>query len=391
MRIWVLSVVVLLVGVLLGLSATSYELVSIDERFEIQVRAIPDIAARASDGTAVAVVVGERTHTFEMIPKGGEGTHTFVIRNEGNGALELQRHTVSCGLCVHTEFERGVVQPREEIAIEVELRARKPGQILSESLELRTNDPKQKHITLNLSAFVSEAARASVEGLTLDNISTGDEQSLRFEVLGYYSDKMRIIEHELTISNKREFFNLEFRELTPDEFEDQHRARAGYEVLVHVKKGLPVGPVRQNVRMVALCGENEEIEIEVPILGVVRGDLTFFGPDYITTRNTFVLGRTTRGKALSRTMFIRVTGPHREDVELTIDSIDPQGSLLATLAEPKGTSSGLRIYPLTISVDQDSQPINRFDTAQTKPGVVTIKTTHPTISKLRLNVHFAIE
>jgi hypothetical protein len=354
--------------------------------------AVPSRVETNEDGPSpIAVVVGPDAHEFEMIPKGGQASHTFVIRNDGDDVLELERHLVSCELCVHTEFQTGVVQPGEEIAIEVELRATKPQQVLVESLELKTNDPQKKHITLNLSAFVPEAVSASVKSLTVDTMSTA-QRSASFTVYGHYSDKLEIIEHEFTGTKNGEFFDIELRKLTSAELKDMRRVQAGYEVLVHIEKGLPIGRIHQNIRMVVRCDEEDDIEVVVPVYGVVKGEVSFLeGGDYVVSRNTLKLGRAKRGKGLRKTMHVRVAGPHRDDVVLTVGAVDPEGVLLATLGEAKVLSSGNRIYPLTLSVDKDAAPVNRFSTQQTKPGFVVIKTTHPAIDELKLKVTFAIE
>jgi len=393
MRIWIFAIVALVIGVLLGVSTTSYELAGIDERFEVRARSLDRIDTPETNGTPHAVVIGGETADLDLIPKNGIKSHIFKIRNDGDGVLQLQRHTVSCGLCVHTDFETGAVQPGEEIGVEVKLRARKPGPLLNESLELRTNDPQRSHITLNLSAFITEPARLDTEDLRIGVRSSDSEGTAVFHVHGFYSDDLEILKHEFTVAKNREFYEMEFRKMTPEEIKEVPRAKSGIEVTVRLKKGHPIGPLQQSIHLVARSGDQQEIELNLPIIGAITGDIYFLPmPGFHGESSSLLMGKIERGKGETKTLHILVKGPYRQDVKLSVGLTDPENILRAEIGEPKVISDGkIWMYPLNVSVAKDAPPITRLPTAQSKPGKIIIKTTHPTIDELPLFVRFLVE
>ena len=398
MRILIFSVVAVVVGTLGGLATTKYEMDSTSERFELRASA-QTVFSREADGNPIAVIVGEESHEFEMIPKGGESTCTFTVRNDGDSVLRLQRHTVSCGLCVITDFRNASLAPGEEISFDVTLRARKPGALLDENIELRTNDPAREHITLNMTAFVTDIARVNVEGLSLGSISTEEDITGVFRIYGYFSEDLEIVSHKFTQPKSLKHFDLEYRKLAPGEFTEEKNAKAAYEMQVKIKKGMPIGPLQQNVQIVARCATEEgsselaEIKLDVPVGGAVTGDISFLPvPGFNVERSVLSLGRVRRGEGKKKLLHLWVKGPHRHEAKLRIGSTDPEEILTATLGEPKPVKDGqILMYPLTVTVDKDAPPIDRLEGATTRPGEVVIKTSHPTIAELTLRVRFAVQ
>jgi len=400
-RILVLSGLSIALGACLGLGSTWYEFSQTQELMNLpaeggnvavaEVKPLPPTGN--STGTPVAVVVDGDKHDFGLVEPSSEHRHTFVIKNDGDGVLEIKHYGVSCSLCVRTDFQSVSVPPGESAYIPVVLTAQKPGPQLNEAFEVTTNDPRQEHIRLQLKAYVTRSFRTSVEPLQAGTIPTDKEATVKFRVYGYYSDVLELADLQVSDASKRELIELESRKLEPAEFQtEEPRALAAAEVLVRIKPGLPVGPLSQAVSFIARGKpETQEMPLVVTLEGKVSGDVSLLGgAGYSAEKGILSLGRVSQGATRQAKLNVMVRGEHRDEVQLSIASIDPEGILQATIGERK-VSNEVHTYPLTVSIDPSAPSINRLGTEQYGPGKIVIQTTHPTAKELTLLVRFAVD
>ena len=75
-------------------------------------------------------------------------------------------------------------------------------------------------------------------------------------------------------------------------------------------------------------------------------------------------------------MRILVKGPHRQDVKLTVQEVDPADVLNASLGEWQEINAGaVRMVPLEIEVRPGSRLINRMGSEQAKYGTIVMRGT----------------
>ncbi len=404
MRLVFVVVVLAIVGASLGIAHTSHEFSQVEERFELTVGVVangdrPTGAATSDggtpsnpDGRPAARVVGEPSNDFGVMEKEQSQSHTFVVRNEGDADLHIEKQTVSCSLCVQTTFKSAVVKPGQEVEIDVTLKARKDGPKLSEALEVRTNDKQHEVIRFDLLAYVSAAAGASVSEVTLGDLSTDEGGESKFHVYGFTDVPLEIKQCAAADKPNKPHFDFELRDLTEDELKAGMRlAKSGKEVKVVVKAGLPVGPLEQAVTIVAAVGE--EITIHVPVSGKVTGDIALIGGSkYSADRSLLAIGRVLAGEGATSKLHLMVKGAHRDSVKVTVGSCDPAEYLTATIGERKPIRNGMAyLIPLTVNIDKDTPPMNRLGGVDTSLGEIMLQTTHPTAKEVRLRVRFAVE
>lgn len=90
---------------------------------------------------------------------------------------------------------------------------------------------------------------------------------------------------------------------------------------------------------------------------------------------------------------VLIKGPRRNDVELSITSAFPAGTLQVSLGTPKSINEGaVRMIPLHIEVPPGAAPVNLMGGSENNDyGKILVGTTHPEVKELQILVRFAVE
>ncbi|MEO8498152.1 MAG: DUF1573 domain-containing protein [Planctomycetota bacterium] len=405
MRLLLVVIFVMILGTSLGIAHTWSEFSGIEEQMvlssSVKINDSDATVAEAattnqrparSTGTPRAIVVGETRNDFGVMTRYASSSHTFVVRNDGDADLLVEKQTVSCSLCVITTFDRATVKPGEEVSIPVTLSTKKPGPALNETLEVRTSDPDHEVIRFDLIAYIADAAGASVSELALGTISTDEGGAASFHVYGFVDEPVEIVECKMFERENQKYFAWQVGDLTEEAVKaGQPHAKSGKEIKVTIEPGLPVGPLEQNFTIVARAGE--EVTISLPVSGRVTGDLSLIGGSTFTADKSLLsLGRILVGEGASAKLHMMVKGNHRADVRLTVGECDPVGYLSATVGEPKAIQDGKAyLHPVTVELDKSAPTMNRLGGVGASVGKIIIHTTHPTAKEVTLYVRFAVE
>lgn len=398
MRLVLVVTIVAILGASLGIAHTWSELSGVDEQFELPAAvsvgdaAVADVVPADTIGTPLATIVGEPIHDFGLLRREASSRCSFIVRNDGDADLLIEKQTVSCGLCVQTTLTTATVKPGEEVVIPVSLTARKPGPELNEALEVRTNDKTHEVIRFELIAYISEAAGASVSELALGTISTADGATSSFNVYGFNEEQLEIVECSMSDGDGSGHFKWQIHDLPPDAVKaGQSHAYLGKKIDITIEPGLPVGPVRLHMTIVARAGE--EVRIDVPVTGQVAGDLSLIGGStYTPSKSLLSIGRILVGEGATVKMHIILKGEHRDDVQVSVGECDPAGYLSATIGERKAMESGkASLIPLVVEIAKDAPAANHLGGTTSRVGKIVLQTTHPTTKELTLYVRFAVE
>lgn len=340
----------------------------------------------ATGAVPKAVVVGGAYHDFGEMDRSAKGQHTFVVRNTGEAPLTLTKGTTTCK-CTGFHFEDDQLPPGKEAKITLEWEAKTSDQEFSQSAELLTNDPLQPVVRLQIHGHVIDAVRPERPSLSLGSISANEQTVGRMKVYAYKRDGLEIVSHELLKSPQAALIQLETRPLTAEEVSLERGAKSGVEVQVTIAPGMPLGPIAQQMKLVTNFADLASIDI--PLDGRVVGDITALGAGVNSEKQTLDLGVIRRGQAVRRTVQLLIKGPHRDTTELTLDSVDPAGSLQAELGTRLGDQKVVR-YPLTVVVPADAALVSRLGTAGAGSGEIVISANHPNLKQYKLFVRFAV-
>jgi hypothetical protein len=388
MRTWVVVAVTVVLGCGAGLALTGVNHWGIENHLGLQPSLLPSTAVE-TDEVPKLVVEGGATHDFGTLDYNQTKEHVFVIRNEGDAYLTLQYSQVSCGKCIETDFERAWLEPGEECEVEIRFATKKMAPEYLERLELATNDPSNRLFDLRVKGYVTHAVRPSVEELTVGAISGNEDNTASFRLYGYRSEHLEVAEYEFVQPGTADLFQVDIVPLEKGQFEDEEKALVALQVDLTIKAGLPLGPISQTIRFKAMAGR--ESTVEVPIEGKVVSDITIVGGGFHSDRNTVLFGNVDVNEGARKSLRVLVKGPYRENVQLSVKSLDPPENLQVRLGDVIRVGDGtILMYPLDIEILKGSPIINRLGTQQGKAAKVVLATTHPTAKEVLIFPRFAL-
>ncbi len=392
MRTLWIAIATAVIGCSTGLALTYYEAATIEDQFDVSYGSHDaDTSPDEVVPNAKVVVVGNETFDFGTLERNQTGTCTFTIRNESVATLSVGLEGVSCGLCIQTEFSDAEVPTGQEFSFDVDYTTHKEGPQFSEYVEMKTSDPVNPVIRFNITGYVTKRMRFSKREILLGDISAGEDVSSEFRIYGFDNEPMEIIGHEFSDTLSARFFKLELTPLEPEEYQEQEpRANSAYQATLRLTQGKPLGPLAQSVVIKARFGEHEG-EGEIAIRGKIVSDILLIGGrDFLHGRSLVQLRTIDGTQGHDTTLRIRVRGPHRDQVKLSVGDIDPEGILTASIGEPTVVGSGY-LYPLHIKIPPGSPSVNRLGSQQGKVGRINIETTHPSAKLVPVYVSFAVK
>lgn len=122
----------------------------------------------------------ELSRDFGRVKEGDVLTHVFVFRNIGDETLQISRVTTSCG-CAAALASEDQVAPGKSGEIKVTFNTRGYGGRVSKSVQVHTNDPKERVKQLIVSADIEVPPRPRIEldRYTVDLGLFLDEEEIR--------------------------------------------------------------------------------------------------------------------------------------------------------------------------------------------------------------------
>jgi hypothetical protein len=336
-----------------------------------------------------AVVVDSDTFNFGHMQQDAHGHHTFEIRNEGGAPLSLIKGSTSCK-CTLSELADNLVQPGESAKVHLEWSASVGEGEFRHHATVRTNDPRRPVITLTIEGHISRSHKVAPRELLFSSIDVGKGASGEVFIYAYDSDSLAIIRHEYLQSASAQYFDLQIEDMKAELLNKEEGAKAGKIVRVVVKPGLPLGELRQRIRLVLdLPGEPT---VELSVDGHVIGDIAIVGPspwdDSLSALNLGVV-KSDEGFRSSG-MYLLAKGDHRDQLDLKVHEIRPDILQIEFEAPQPLPDQELVKVPFTVVVPPGAAAGAHNGTFDAPAGRIDIDTGHPTTPRLRLFVLFSV-
>ncbi|MBW3599790.1 MAG: hypothetical protein KY475_21285, partial [Planctomycetes bacterium] len=227
------------------------------------------------------------------------------------------------------------------------------------------------------------------DDIVFGNISGRERHEKSLVIYDYRGEELEVTDYQFVNPESAELFEAEFTPLASEELAEEPDAQGGLKVTVTAKSGLPLGPINQRIRLD--LNRSDVPTITADIWGRVVGDFSFIGPGFETDRNRLRLGPIPAGEEVSRQLHVMVKGPYRGDVQLEVAEVTPKGSLEAILGEPREINNGAVIMiPLTVRVPPDA-PRGDYLGVGRPAGEIVLRTTHPEVETVSIDVSFIIE
>jgi hypothetical protein len=173
-------------------------------------------------------------------------------------------------------------------------------------------------------------------------------------------------------------------------------AKSGQRVRVTVKPGLPVGAIRQTIRLSVSLPEDEDDRIfDVAIEGTVDSDISLVGRGWNSLYNRLMIGEVRSNQGAKRELYVMLRGPRRTETTIKPASVNPPW-LKVELGEPRQLSAGangqggVSQIPLTIEIPPGAPAANFLGAGDSKPAEVVLETNNPDVPQIRMEVQFLI-
>jgi hypothetical protein len=353
------------------------------------------VASSRPSGPAPQVDVPETQFAFGTVGVGAKGSHEFVIRNVGSAPLELTKGASSC-TCTVGDFEESeggskdakVMQPGESTKLNVQWRGKGDGGPFRQQASVLTNDPSRPQIAFVVEGTVVPTYKAVPTFITLSKLSASSSQQATVTVFTFGKEKPTIDALSVTEEETAQFYSLASTDLEPAELTAEVGATGGFLITADIRPGLPIGTLRQTIKVVFRMPE--EVIAEIPVEGSVSGDLALAGKAWDSSRELLLLGTVSSRTGAETSLFVTVKGPHRTGVNLVVREITPDGvKVVVGEGKPVGSGNVIRI-PLTITVPPGSAPANHLCSEQAPAGKIVFDTGHPDSPMLTIPVCLAI-
>jgi hypothetical protein len=388
MRIGLLLISAIVLGVVVGAATARLRLDWIPwQGYVTGGSADPRMAAVAGHSGEPHAVAEQTEFDFGTMDIAAEGAHSFAIKNLGTADLELTAGGTSCG-CTSLELPKGSISPGQSGAIAVRWRPRGGVGPLEQGATVLTNDPHNSRIELSIVGKITAPLQVLPSEVALGQFAASESARGAARVYAYRADHLALTEGRFSDLATADKFVVNLEPLSPERVREEADARSGVLLRITAKSGLPLGPIRQTITLQTDLSECPTIE--VPIEGVVTGDISIFGMGWDGDRQVLKLGVVGQ-QGIQRTLIILTRGPHRREVNFRLAQVVPP--LLDVKLEPpvESNQGAATRAELTIRVPAGMRGMNFMGPRREGMGTITIETGHPQVPTLRIYVGFAVE
>ncbi len=353
----------------------------------------PEENVGAADGEP-KVLVDNAFHDFGSVERDAVVTHNFRLTNVGTGTLTLKAAGTTCTRCTIAKLEKPELKPGESTDVVVQYAATLLKPAFRQVAVVLTNDPDQRRLELNISGTVKSRYTVNPPAVVFSKISATATATADVKIYGFVSDSIEIVGHELLNPESAPYFEVSTQPIPSGELSEPG-ARSGCRLEVTVKPGLPLGPIRQTIRVTIAMPASPNATVDLPVEGEVDADISIVGPSWHADQAKLTFGAVKSSQGAKRSLFVILRGAHRHDVQIKPVTIDPEW-IKVTLGEPsdiqRGSGGeGVTQIPLTIEIPPGSPAVNRLGSSQGKFGSVVLETNHPQVKLIPLNLLFVVE
>ncbi|HEY2414288.1 MAG TPA: DUF1573 domain-containing protein [Pirellulaceae bacterium] len=386
MKATIFGIIALVLGIATGVAWTRQEFAH--EAVPVDLTPVTITKAgkpsRPTIGPKVTIVSGER-HDFGAMERNAHGKHAYIVRNDGDAPLELSTGQVSCGVCIKVfAVAKPILAPGEQTDVHIEWDVKTGDAKFEQSGPLNTNDPLKPSVHLSLTGQVIDNVRVDRPDVHFHDLSPSESATASVNVYAFKEGDFKIESTDFTIPRVGRFLGANVTPLTDSELASEPKAKSGYKVTIDVKPGLPQGDFEDTLQITT----NQTTDpLSVKVIGNIASDILLMGPNVIREKSLINLPAISQATGKKHTVYLIVKGPHRDDTNVTIDSIEPKKDFSATLGEPIHDTPKTKRYPITIEIPPGAAPGTYGDGSYAH---IHVKTTHPEIKDIDIRVRYVV-
>ena len=318
-----------------------------------------------------AIVEGNKLFDFGTLPQHTTGKHSWVVRNEGKGILELHMisSTCSCTLAKFKDGEKAYVEPGKSTEITLEYETRANNGPYQKGAEIGTNDPDLPQFPLNVKGNVFPALLLypPLESNGLNVQSLSNEVDDNISRVGIYSKDRPQTKIINATSSDPEHVVVTWETLGPKDL-NEIKLKGCERLSINVKGSIPLGLFREVVKVTT--DHPLQPEIEITVSGRMTGPISFVDSGRVTMRDRLV------DSQKGGTAELRISVREGRETKFEVVSV-PKG--LEAKVVPMDSSNQKGRYRLVVTVPPGT-PAQKID------DQIELRTDHPKASRVFIPV-----
>ena len=382
----------IVVGVLLGVASTAAEfhwltgggslagLLAEGERG-------PRPVLPPAGGRQPKVVVDREVYDFGAIERGMSESHAFIFTNQGDYPLELVQGETTCQ-CTISRLDAEKIAPGESATVTLQWEAKSAGGKFRQSATIWTNDPLRPRIDLSVVGRITKVLQVTPARVVFSSVKAGREAVAEVRLISLVDENLEVLDHQLQDEATAEFFDIQVEPLAPEELIGS-LAKSGVLITITVKPGLTMGGFDQSLEL--LTNATHKSRVQIPIRGLVVGDISLVGRGWIAKQSVWALGtiKSSEGARVELTIFVR--GENAAATTFEVVKATPD-ILQVSFGEKTEIKQGRVLkVPLVLEIPKGIRNMAHLGPSPSDLGEIVIKTSNAEVEQLRLFVKFVVE
>lgn len=244
-------------------------------------------------------------------------SHTFKIRNEGEAPLIVvaRKGDSSCQCTLGTVGDDAPIPPGGEQTVTLEWTIKADAPMFRQWAKVRTNDPERKEIEFAIHGRVEkQLAIVPAEVWEIGEIRSDEGATATGAIYSGLLDNFEI--ESATCTNPA--VSVTWEPVSAETLAEKN-AKSAYEIKVHVKPEVPVGPLNEQID-ITVSGEHK---LNFRIKGIRPGPIEVMGIGWRPATSTLALGEFPAEKGKDVALFLYVRG---FDGDLELKSVEADKS-----------------------------------------------------------------
>lgn len=239
-----------------------------------------DEATGATSGKVPKIVVDQSTFDFGKIEGKSSVEHTFTLRNEGEGTLEIEKAKPSCG-CTVANLSSKILAPGEEATLTAKLNLKGRTGTQRKTITVESNDLKTPRKVLTLSGKVIAEFEFNPRHVFFNQIADNEE-----------------VERVVTVTSRKgvEIVGVTTKVSHIDVALETVEKGKEYKANVKTVPPLPKGQKRGSIQLLS-DNPQKPVVVTIPVSSFVVGDLAVLPEKIVVTE--------TEAQHLTRYLMVR--------------------------------------------------------------------------------------
>lgn len=335
------------------------------------------------EGPFPKVVVESTEFDFGSMILGNTGDHVFVIRNDGEGTLELKKGTSTCK-CTISDLPEGEVRkvaPGEQAEVKLTWTPNGRTSEFRQMAQVQTNDPNKQVIEFQVKGEVTvlfdviPPAPWSVPDIPEDQ-SVIQQGVFVSSILGEFEIE--------SVESSKPSVTHEIKPLSKEELA-MFNAKSGYRVKVTLSPDKGIGAFSESVTINANSKNGESQSRVINLVGQRLGPIRITGPGWDDQSMALSMGSFVASKGKKVTLQVFVRGEMAQDFQVVSKTVEPETLKVDLTKDDKFRSQG-NIQHLWLSIEVP--PGAKTSRVGDKSATIKFQTNHPKVPELNLRVHY---